>query len=142
MKGDYSDDHLKALRSLRLPREPSPIFMEIPPFLSRWAGLGLTDPDLHVLQNTILKDPAAGDVIRGTNGLRKIRFAAPGSGRGKSGSYRVLYLNVPAVGRIALWAVLSKTIADNLTKAERDALAGRVAEFLATLATLEEGRRR
>lgn len=139
MKGDYSDEHLKALGSLKLPHEPSPIFVEITPFLARWAGLGLTDPDLHVLQNTILRDPAAGAVVAGTKGLRKIRFAAPGSGRGKSGSYRVLYFNMPDIGRIALWAILSKTIAENLTRAEREALAGRVTAFLAAL---DEGRRR
>jgi hypothetical protein len=34
-------------------------------------------------------DPLAGDVIPGTGGVRKLRFAA--SGRGKSGGYGVIY---------------------------------------------------
>lgn len=133
MRGGYDDDHLKALRSIDLPPEPSPSFLEVPPFGARWTRLRLTDADLHVLQNMILANPSAGVVVPGTNGLRKLRFAPPGSGRGKSGSYRVLYLNAPAHGLVALWAVLDKTESANFTKAQREILAARAAAFLAAL---------
>ena len=36
----------------------------------------------------IAANPAAGDVIEGTGGARKLRFA--GKGKGKSGGYRVI----------------------------------------------------
>ena len=50
MEGGYSDDHLIALRSQRIPGDPSPSFVEIEPFGPLWARLGLNDADMHVLQ--------------------------------------------------------------------------------------------
>ncbi len=44
----------------------------------------------RLLQLLIAADPEAGDLIRGTSGLRKIRWQ--GSGRGKRGGVRVIYL--------------------------------------------------
>jgi mRNA-degrading endonuclease RelE of RelBE toxin-antitoxin system len=40
----------------------------------------------------IAANPEAGDLIKGTGGCRKVRWAA--SGRGKSGGARVIYFNV------------------------------------------------
>ena len=41
------------------------------------------------LQLRLVADPEAGDLMRGTGGLRKIRWQ--GSGRGKRGGVRVIY---------------------------------------------------
>ena len=43
----------------------------------------------RLLQLRLAADPEAGDLIRGTSGLRKIRWQ--GSGRGKRGGVRVIY---------------------------------------------------
>ena len=43
------------------------------------------------LQTTLMKSPAAGDVIEGTGGLRKLRFADVRRGKGKRGGLRVIY---------------------------------------------------
>ena len=49
----------------------------------------LSDDEYRCLQLELLRNPDAGSVIRGSGGLRKIRWAA--RGRGKSGGYRVIY---------------------------------------------------
>ena len=51
------------------------------PFLRKWTSLGLTEDDLLVLEQEILKSPERCPVVKGTNGLRKIRFASPGHGK-------------------------------------------------------------
>ena len=49
----------------------------------------LSDEDYSKLQSELMKNPEAGSVIRGSGGVRKLRWAA--SGRGKRGGYRVIY---------------------------------------------------
>ncbi len=70
----------------------------------------------------IAADPLAGELIPGTGGARKLRFARRGAG--KSGGYRTVHyfagLDVP----IFLLAVYGKGEKANLTQAERNALAG------------------
>ena len=63
------------------------IFVELPIFRSRWKDMGLQDDDLKRLQEELLADPKIGAVMRGTGGVRKMRFAF--EQRGKSGSIRV-----------------------------------------------------
>ena len=47
-------------------------FVEVPMFTKKWHSLGLTDNNLKDLQNELLKNPKAGDVIKGTGGLREL----------------------------------------------------------------------
>ena len=50
----------------------------------------LLSPDDHrQLQLCLLQSPDQGDLIKGSGGLRKLRWA--GSGRGKRGGIRVIY---------------------------------------------------
>ncbi len=100
-------------------------FVEIEPFTRQWARLGLGDDDLQALQGAIIRSPEVGDVVRGAGGVRKVRFAPPG--RGKSGAYRVFYANLPGHGVVFLMTTLSKGDRGNLNKADRNALAGRLA---------------
>ena len=55
-------------------------FIMTPVFDNSWAAMGLDDADLVDLQNTLLVDPEAGDVIPGTGGARKIRVKANSHG--------------------------------------------------------------
>ncbi|WP_337174833.1 hypothetical protein [Paludisphaera sp.] len=130
----YSDEHRKELASHDPPVDELPRFVEVPGFISEWTGLGLTDADLHVLQAVLAARPAAGAVVPGTNGVRKVRFAAPGSGRGKSGSFRVFYLPIAEHDVIILVVTLSKNERENLTKSERNAIAKLAAVIKAQLA--------
>ena len=82
---------------------------------------GLTDEELQHIASVIAADPLAGDLIPGTGGARKMRFAR--SGAGKSGGYRTIHYfggdDVP----IFLLAVYGKGDKANLSKAERNELA-------------------
>jgi mRNA-degrading endonuclease RelE of RelBE toxin-antitoxin system len=63
-------------------------FIETPVFTRQITTL-LDDADYRQLQVTLALKPGAGDIIRGSGGLRKVRWAV--RGRGKSGGIRVIY---------------------------------------------------
>ena len=60
------------------------------------------------IQSDLIQNPERGAVVKGTHGVRKARVADPASGRGKSGSYRYLYLYLEHAGRIHLLYLFSK----------------------------------
>ena len=62
-------------------------FIETQVFTKQITSL-LDDADYRQLQVTLALKPRAGDMIRASGGLRKIRWAA--RGRGKSGGIRVI----------------------------------------------------
>ena len=64
-------------------------FIQTDEFVKNWKRLGLNDDDMRRLELEILKNPQAGNVIKGTGGLRKLRFAF--DDKGKSGSVRICY---------------------------------------------------
>lgn len=49
----------------------------------------LSDDDYHGLQSYLLQKPDAGDLVRGSGGVRKVRWAP--TGKGKSGGVRAIY---------------------------------------------------
>ena len=57
-------------------------------------------------------NPDSGDVIAGTGGLRKVRWAR--EGQGKRGGARVVYFNRSAQGTVHLLIVYAKAKFDNL----------------------------
>ena len=63
---------------------------------------------LSNIQSDLVQNPQRGDIVKGTHGVRKARVADPGSSRGKSGSYRYLYLYLEHAGRIHLLYLFSK----------------------------------
>jgi len=94
------------------------LFVELPIFRSRWKNMGLTDDDLKRLQEELLADPKIGAVMRGTGGVRKMRFAF--EQRGKSGSVRVIYVDFEVYEKIFLITAYPKNEKDNLTDTERN----------------------
>lgn len=104
-------------------------FVELPVFRSEWKGLGLDDEDLRRLQKELLADPKIGAVMRGTGGVRKMRFAF--EHRGKSGSLRVVYIDFEIYEKIYLLTAYTKSEKDNLSKVERNEIRGLV-EILET----------
>ena len=87
----------------------------------------MTAAEVDVLTERLSHDPEAGDVMKGTGGMRKLRFGT--GGRGKSGGMRVVYYyyntSVP-VFRLRVYAKNEKTNLDpglNVTLCE--AWAGR-----------------
>ncbi len=95
-------------------------FVELPGFRSDWKELGMNDDDLKRLQTELLLHPDLGDVMQGTGGVRKMRFAY--EHRGKSGSVRVVYIDFELRERIYLLAAFAKNVQANLTQEERNNL--------------------
>lgn len=77
----------------------------------------LDDDRYGELQAHLASNPAAGDVIQGTGGLRKIRWSTPG--RGKRGGTRVIYFHVVAGAQIRMILIYRKGIKDDLTSKEK-----------------------
>ena len=92
-------------------------FIELPIFKSRWEALGLNEEDLLRLQIELLADPKVGDVMQGTGGVRKMRFAF--EHMGKSGGVRVIYVDFEVYEKIYLLTAYTKNEKDDLTKKER-----------------------
>lgn len=68
----------------------------------------------------VSRNPTAGDIMPGTGGARKLRFA--GRGKGKSGGYRIITFYADTDMPVFLLDVYSKDSQANLTKAERNEL--------------------
>ncbi|MDR3298695.1 MAG: type II toxin-antitoxin system RelE/ParE family toxin [Candidatus Accumulibacter sp.] len=66
------------------------LFVELPAF-ARYRADYFNDDGFLSLQQTMLLNPEAGNVIEGTGGLRKLRHADPRRGKGKRGGLRVIY---------------------------------------------------
>ena len=66
------------------------LFVELPPF-ERLRASYLNDEAYRALQNELMQNPLAGDVIEGTGGLRKLRQPDPRRGKGKRGGLRIIY---------------------------------------------------
>jgi len=96
-------------------------FVMMPEFDRQWKNMGLGDDELRQLQETLLQNPKAGDVIQGTKGLRKIRIAF--EGQGKSGSGRVAYVDFTVHETVYLITAYPKNVKDNLSKEERNKIA-------------------
>ncbi len=95
------------------------IFIESPVFTRQVKEL-LTDEEYGQFQQCLTAHPQMGDVIQGTGGLRKVRWAA-GSG-GKRGGVRVIYFHVSSFGQVRLLLMYRKGVKDDLTAAEKKAL--------------------
>ena len=65
---------------------------------------------------SLMANPAAGKIIRGSGGLRKARWAA--KGRGKRGGARVIYFWWLAQDKILLLDVYGKGDKDDLSAKE------------------------
>ena len=95
-------------------------FIRTQVFEADWKNAGLNDDDLRELENMLLDNPKAGDVIPHLSGGRKLRFAA--SGRGKSGGVRVVYVDVVIQEHIYLLLAYPKNVKTDLTPSEKKVL--------------------
>ena len=78
------------------------------------------------MEQSILADPRAGDLVPGAGGLRKIRVGQRRVGRGKRGGVRVYYLDLPGRGVTHLVAIFGKREKSDLSPEERRAVAALV----------------
>ena len=92
-----------------------PIFLHLDIFDEEWEALGLGVDDLQELQSAILASPAITSIVRGTEGLRKIRFAPSRERAARRGAYRVGYVRFPEFGFILLVTVWGKNDKSDLS---------------------------
>ncbi len=80
----------------------------------------MSETDRQAMEAAIIADPKAAPVIRGTGGIRKLRWA--GSGRGRRGGIRTIYFHHVGPGAIYLLAAYAKAAQDDLSPADKKVL--------------------
>ncbi len=93
--------------------------VELPEFQKKSDKL-LSDSERHSIVNYLAAHPAAGDIMQGTGGIRKLRWAA--KGKGKSGGVRIIYYFHNESIPLFLLTLFGKGEKSNLTKTERNEL--------------------
>ncbi len=73
----------------------------------------LSDEEYRRIQLALLVRPDQGVLIRGSGGLRKLRWGV--RGRGKRGGVRVIYYWHPGEQTLYLLLIYAKTVQDDLT---------------------------
>jgi mRNA-degrading endonuclease RelE of RelBE toxin-antitoxin system len=102
----------------------APVFTQV---LADYLG----DDDYRALQIYLARKPEAGDVMPGTGGFRKLRWADRRRGKGKRGGLRVIYYYLTADAQIWLMTVYDKDEAEDLSPGERRMLKAAVETELA-----------
>ena len=96
---------------------------ELPEYL-RSASKLLSEQDRRDVVDYLAARPRAGYLIEGTGGVRKLRWGR--DGRGKSGGVRIVYYFHSDTMPLYLLTLFAKNERANLSKAERNELAGLV----------------
>lgn len=79
----------------------------------------LSDDEYSKLQQDMMINPHQGDLVRGTGGVRKTRWA---TGSGKSSGIRVIYFYVDSHGIFYMLLAYPKSKKTTLTDVEKDEL--------------------
>ena len=82
----------------------------------------LSDDEYRELQEFLMEQPYAGDVIQGTGGLRKLRWSSNSKGKGKRGGIRVIYYCKFAEDQIYFLTLYAKNEMTDLSDKEKKAL--------------------
>jgi len=94
---------------------------ELPEFIRKSEKL-LSSEEHDLLLSFLAANPTAGVLLQGTGGVRKLRWAS--GNRGKSGSTRIIYFYHNPDMPLFLLTAFSKSEQGNLTKSQRNELAG------------------
>lgn len=100
-----------------MPRSLPVTVVETPEFLSVARRL-FSEDERALLVDFLAYNPTAGDIIRGTGGVRKLRWALPG--RGKSGGARVVYYHHNRTVPLFALSAYAKRDRSDLTQADRN----------------------
>ena len=72
----------------------------------------LSDDEYAAMQQFLVVNPEAGDVIPGSGGVRKLRWGV--AGRGKRGGLRVIYFLRLRNDEVWMLTLYAKNVADNI----------------------------
>lgn len=103
--------------------------IETPAYLAAAARAGMTEEDRAAVVDFIAGNPQAGDLIKGSGGVRKVRIAKPGGG--KSGGWRVLTAYISDTVAVLLVTAYGKNQRGNVSKAEVNEMAELMKELKA-----------
>ena len=81
----------------------------------------MTAEQMNEVVEMVARDPLIGEVMAGTGGIRKFRYAAK-EGRGKSAGVRIIYLVVTNKGVIHIIDVFGKNKKTNLSGTDKNML--------------------
>lgn len=90
-------------------------------YLKQADRIGLTAEERAAIKLFLADNPEAGDLIRGSGGVRKVRFGI--RGKGKSGGVRLFTFYWSADNPLYLLTVIAKSKQANLTDAQIAVLA-------------------
>lgn len=110
--------------------KPMMTVREMPEFLTAAKGL-ISDAQRETIVEMLARDPECGDIIPETGGVRKVRVAL--AGRGKRGGGRVVYYFHSQTVPLVIFTIYAKNAKDNLTAAQRKALAAVVSAIKAEI---------
>ncbi len=102
-------------------------FIEAPRFTQLLPAY-LSDDDYGDLQMHLAKNPEAGEIIQGTGGFRKVRWADPRRGQGRRGGLRVIYYYFEQDMQIWFLTLYGKNEAADLTPKEKRLLKAAIDE--------------
>jgi mRNA-degrading endonuclease RelE of RelBE toxin-antitoxin system len=103
------------------------VFVETSLF-SKLLARYLTDEDYRNFQNHIALQPEVGDLIRGSGGVRKVRWGA--GGKGKSGGVRVIYYWAKSAEQTFLLTIYGKGEKESLSASDLKKVVKLVEELL------------
>ena len=75
----------------------------------------LSEDDYTAFQQFLLEQPEAGDVVKGSGGVRKVRWARAGAG--KSGGVRVCYYVRTRAGQMLMLVIYAKSVRASISGA-------------------------
>jgi hypothetical protein len=104
-------------------------FFEAPAF-TRYVSSYLTDDEYREMQGRLATAPEAGDMIPGTGGFRKLRWADPKRGKGQRGGLRLIYYYFPGERQIWFITLYGKNEASDLTPKQKQALKSAIEDEL------------
>jgi hypothetical protein len=96
-------------------------FIEAPAF-TRHLSNYLIDDDYRELQATLGANPELGDLMPGSGGFRKLRWADARRGKGRRGGLRIIYYHFKSDRQVWLMTLYDKNEASELTAKEKKAL--------------------
>lgn len=112
--------------------------VETGPFLRDADAAGMTEAERFALVDFLAANPEAGDVIKGSAGCRKLRFAK--TGKGKSGGYRAITFYSGVKVPVFLLTVYAKGRLGNLTDKQVSILRDRTKTLLESYRKASKGR--
>jgi len=93
--------------------------VELPTFSKAVKKL-FSENDKEKLYTSLIQSPEQGDIIQGTSGIRKMRFAL--GNKGKSGGSRVIYYYHVSESEILMLTAYPKNKQEDLTEDQKKAM--------------------